>query len=169
MLTIKINCVLYRGLVTKKNQLHLEQKKTDGKFSNPCDNTTKSSTQLSPLFPRLIPDTLNFLFYLGFVSRTLTNHRTAREGGGYFINSFLQLPPALQTLRQKLGNYCRELISTNSQEPDWYRKPLVSERKSLTTKLRAQTLNSLSVFILFSNNRKKQKLIYKLHKAKTCD
>ena len=41
-----------------------------------------------------------FFFYLGFVSRTFTNHRTAREGGGYSINSSLPLPPASQALRR---------------------------------------------------------------------
>ena len=39
-----------------------------------------------------------FFFHLGFLSRTFTNHRTAREGGGYFFNSSLPLPPASQTL-----------------------------------------------------------------------
>ena len=31
----------------------------------------------------------NFFFYLGFVSRTFTNHRTASEGGGHSINYLL--------------------------------------------------------------------------------
>ena len=35
-------------------------------------------------------------FYLGFLSRTFT---TAGEGGGYFFDSSLPLPPASQTLR----------------------------------------------------------------------
>ena len=39
-----------------------------------------------------------FFFYLGFLSRAFTNHRTTREGGGYFFNSSLPLPPASQTL-----------------------------------------------------------------------
>ena len=34
-----------------------------------------------------------FFFYLGFLSRTFTNHRTAGEGGGHFFNSSLPLPP----------------------------------------------------------------------------
>ena len=33
-------------------------------------------------------------FYLGFLSRTFTNHRTAGEGGGHFFNSSLLLSPA---------------------------------------------------------------------------
>ena len=40
-----------------------------------------------------------FFFYVGFLSRTFTNHSTAGKGGGYFINSSLPLPPASQTLR----------------------------------------------------------------------
>ena len=37
-----------------------------------------------------------FFFYLGFLSRTFTNHRTAGEVGGHFFNSSLPLPPASQ-------------------------------------------------------------------------
>ena len=40
-----------------------------------------------------------FFFYLGFLSRPFTNHRTAGEGGGHFFNSSLPLLPASQTLR----------------------------------------------------------------------
>ena len=39
-----------------------------------------------------------FFFYLAFLSRTFTNHRTAGEGRGHFLNSSLPLPPASQTL-----------------------------------------------------------------------
>ena len=78
-----------------------------------------------------------FFFYVDFLSQTFTNHRTAGEGRGYFINSSLPLPPASQTLRHQPGDYCRELTSADSQQPESNRKPLVSERKSLTTKLRA--------------------------------
>ena len=41
-----------------------------------------------------------FFFYLGFLSWTFTNHRSAGEGGGHFFISSLPLPPASQTLRQ---------------------------------------------------------------------
>ena len=37
----------------------------------------------------------------------------------------------------KPGDYCRELTSAHSQQPDSNQEPLVSKRKSLTTKLRA--------------------------------
>ena len=78
-----------------------------------------------------------FFFYLGFVSRTFMNHRTAREEGGHSINSPLPLPPASQTLRHQPEDCCRELTSAHSQQPDSNREHLVSERKSLTTNLRA--------------------------------
>ena len=58
---------------------------------------TKETQHQQPyILPRPL---LFFLFYLGFLSRTFTNHRTAGEGGGHFFNSSLPLPPALQTLR----------------------------------------------------------------------
>ena len=78
-----------------------------------------------------------FFIYLGFLSRTFTNHRTAGEGEGHFFNFSLPLPPASQTLRQLMEDYCRELTSTHSRQPDSNRVPLVSERKPITTKLRA--------------------------------
>ena len=76
-------------------------------------------------------------FCLGFLSQTFAIHRTAVEGGSYFFKSFLPLPLPSQTLRHQPGDYCRELTSTHSQQPDSNREPLVSESKSLTTKLRA--------------------------------
>ena len=80
---------------------------------------------------------LYIFFYLGFLSRTFTIHETAGEGGGYLFNSSLPLPPASQTLRHQPGDYCRELTSAHSWQLDSNREPLVSERKSLITKLRA--------------------------------
>ena len=66
-----------------------------------------------------------------------TNHRTAGEEGGHFFNSSLPLPPAPQILRHQPGNYCRELTFAHRQLPDSNPEPLVSEHKSLTTKLHA--------------------------------
>ena len=43
-----------------------------------------------------------FFFYLGFLSRTFTIHRTAGEGGGYLFNSSLPLPPTSETLKADL-------------------------------------------------------------------
>ena len=78
-----------------------------------------------------------FFFYLGFLSQTFTIYRTAGEGGGYFCNSSLPLPPSSQTLRDQPGNCCRELTSAHSQQPDSNLEPLVSKHKSLTTKIHA--------------------------------
>ena len=78
-----------------------------------------------------------FFFYLGFVSRTFTIQRSAREGGGHSINSSLPLPSASRALRHWPGDCCGELTSAHSQQPGSNREPLVSERKSVTTKLRA--------------------------------
>ena len=72
-----------------------------------------------------------FFFYLGFLSRTSTNHRTAGEGGGYFFNSSLPLPPTSQTPRHQPSDYCRELTSAHSQQQDSNREPLVSRTKNL--------------------------------------
>ena len=80
-----------------------------------------------------------FFFCLGFPSQPFTNHRTAGEGGGHYFNSSLPLPSASHTLRCQLGDYCRELTSVHRQQSDPNREPLVSEPKSLTTKLRART------------------------------
>ena len=41
-----------------------------------------------------------FFFYLAFLSRLFTINRTAGEGGGYLLVSFLPLPTASQTPRQ---------------------------------------------------------------------
>ena len=81
-----------------------------------------------------------FFFYLGFVSRTFTMYRTAGD-------SLLPLPPASQTFRHQPGDYCRELTSIHSLQPDSNREPLVSERKSLTSKLRAQPLRYAQAFV----------------------
>ena len=70
-----------------------------------------------------------FFFYLGFLSRTFTNHRTAGEGGGHFFNS------SSQAVRHQPSDYCRELTSAYSQQPGSDREPLVPKRKLLTTKL----------------------------------
>ena len=58
-----------------------------------------------------------YFFYLGFLLRAYTNHRTAEEGGGRHFISSLPLPPASQTLRHWPGDYCRELTSAHSWQP----------------------------------------------------
>ena len=115
-------------------------------FSSKCDqirrkrriqsHLLKKSLMENVIFCTLLPKFF-FFFYLGFLSRTFANHSTAGEGGGHFFFSSLPLPPASQTLRHQLGDYCRQLTSAHSQQPDSNREPLFSERKSLATKLRA--------------------------------
>ena len=43
-----------------------------------------------------------FLFFLGFLSRTFTFHRTAGKGESYLCNSFVLLPPASRTRTENL-------------------------------------------------------------------
>ena len=86
-----------------------------------------------------------FFFYLGFPSQPFTNHKTAGERGGHFFNPSLPLPPASQTLGHYPGDYCRELTSVHRQQLESYSEPLISERKSLTTKLRTKKWNGLIV------------------------
>ena len=63
---------------------------------------------------------------MGFLTRTFTIHRTAGEGGGYFLNYSLPLPPVSQTYRQQLYDYCRELASTQGRK----KEKLISKRMS---------------------------------------
>ena len=93
----------------------------------------------SPLRIYSVNATNFFYIYMDFFSRTFTIHRTAGEKGGYLFNSSLRLPLASQTLRHQPDDYCRELTVAHSQQPDSNREPLVSECKSLTTKLCYQT------------------------------
>ena len=46
-----------------------------------------------------IKGSLFFFFYVDFLSGTFTNHRTAGEGEGYFINFSLLLPPTSRAPR----------------------------------------------------------------------
>ena len=95
--------------------------------------------QIQQLFG-LLHYILNILFfYLGFLLRTFTIHRTVGKGGGYFyfFKSSLPLLHASQTLRHQPGNYCRQLTSAHSQKLDSNQEPLDSEHKFLTTKLHA--------------------------------
>ena len=87
-------------------------------------------------------NTSNVFPHFFFFSISVFFHEHSRstrqqgKGGSYLFNSFLPLPPALQTLTHQLGDYCRELTSAHRQQPDLSQEPLVSERKLLTTKLR---------------------------------
>ena len=87
-----------------------------------------------------------FFFLSGFFFTNTHDSQESRGRGGFLFNSSLPLPHASKTLRYQLGDYCRELTSAQSQQPDSNREPLVSERKSLTTK--SLTTNPS---LLFSN------------------
>ena len=77
---------------------------------------------------------------MGFLSRPFTNHRTSGEGAGCFFNFSLAFLPASWILRYWPGDYCREVTSVHRCQSDSNQETLVSERKLLTTTLRA--LNS---------------------------
>ena len=109
-----------------------ERGNTDKLYYKACVHVRTFSGLLFPPFALNTERYGVFFFYLGFLSRTFTNRRTAEEGRRHFCNSSLPLPPASQTIR----HLCRKSTSANSQQPGSNREPLVSERKSLTTKLR---------------------------------
>ena len=111
----------------------------------------------------------NFFFFFpsGF---SFTNIHESQDCWGrrrrFFFNSLLLLPPASQTLRHQPGDNCRERTSADSKQPDSNREPLVSERKSLTTKLRTQLMGnlikiSISVLNLSTESAEKPR-VYKL-------
>ena len=78
-----------------------------------------------------------FFIYLGFLSQTFVIQRTASEGRDYFFNSSLPVPPALDRLSDITADSSLLHIKLYSN-----REPWVSERKPLTTKLRALTTYS---------------------------
>ena len=101
------------------------------------------------MFPQFI--TIAIFFFLSRFSFTnILESQDCREGGGYFFNSSLPLPPDSQTLRHQPGNYCRELTSAHSQQPYSNREPLVLECKSPTTQLRALELVLLLILFFMS-------------------
>ena len=53
----------------------------------------ESQVEIMMLVKKLKIKTINFFFYLGFLSRTLMNLRTAGEGGGHLFNSSLPFLP----------------------------------------------------------------------------
>ena len=83
------------------------------------------------------------------LSGTFTTHRTGMETVGYFSNSTLPLPPTSQTFRHWPGDYCRELISTHRLQPNSNQEPVVSEGKSLTSKLNALSYISFYIKLYF--------------------
>ena len=102
-----------------------------------------------------------FIFYVGFLSRGFTNHRTVGEGAGYFFNSSLTLPPVSQVPRHQPGDCCTGLTSAHSQQSDSNREPLVSKPKSLTTKLCAlkESWNS-ALYRTYSVEKRSSERVY---------
>ena len=76
------------------------------------------------------------IFFLSGFS--FTNIHSSQDGRGrrIFLTPFY-LFPVSQTLGHQPTDYCRELTSTHSLQPDSNREPLVSERKLLTSILHA--------------------------------
>ena len=97
------------------------------------------------IFEKSLP--LFFFFsYLGFVSQILTIDRTVGEGGGYLFNSSLPLPPGLQTIIHWPDVYWIKLTSVHSWQQDSNRKPLVSERKSVTIRVHKKQISQFTHF-----------------------
>ena len=78
-------------------------------------------------------------FYLGFISRALTI-RTAREGEAISLTPFYHFYPLDGHL-----DMSRAIAAESSPlSIEWSWEPLVSERKSLTTKLRTLEKKSMA-------------------------
>ena len=79
--------------------------------------------------------------------------RQQRSVEGYFLNFSLQLLPASQSLGYKPSDYCRELTSAHSYQPNSNREFSVSKRKSLTTRL---SFPMSYIFKIVTNNLTKK-------------
>ena len=79
-------------------------------------------------------------FYLGFISRALTTRSTAREGEAISLTPFYHFYPLDGHL-----DMSRAIAAESSPlSIEWSWEPLVSERKSLTTKLRTLEKKSMA-------------------------
>ena len=76
-----------------------------------------------------------YIFFRVFFFPNIHDSQDSSGREGYLFNCCPPLPPASRALGHKLGNYCSGFTSTHSWQADSNREPLVSERKSLTTKL----------------------------------
>ena len=91
-----------------------------------------------------------YLYFLsGFSFTNILESQDAGKGVGHFINSSLPLPLASQALSHQPDDYCRELTSAHSQQPESNQEPFVSERKSLTTNITLITLNQPCILRFF--------------------
>ena len=80
--------------------------------------------------------TIEFFFLSGFCFTNIHEPQNCKGRGRAFHQLLTTTSTCFTyTLRHQPGNYCRELTSGHSQQPDSKREPLVSECKSLTTKL----------------------------------
>ena len=87
-----------------------------------------------------------FVFFLsGFCFTNIHESQDCR-GRGDFFNSSLPVSPASRALRHQPGDCRGGLTPAHTQQPGLSQEPLISQRKSLTTKLRAPKLRAHSLF-----------------------
>ena len=91
---------------------------------------------------------LFFCFLSGFSFTVVPESQDCMEMEGHFFKSSLPLPPASQTLRNQVGDYCREFTTAHRQQPDSNRVPLhilnetyVIEKRSLKSFLSGKSYN----------------------------
>ena len=100
-LQVILNAVLakYKTLRVPTKSIHLEHGSVSPLTFPPVAHLrvySKCSWWLLSFYIGLVSSVRRFFFfYLGFLSRLFTNHRTAGEGRGHFFNSSLPLSPAL--------------------------------------------------------------------------
>ena len=115
------------------------------------------------IFPLLLE---NIISYVGFLSRTFTVHMTTGEGGEYFFMSSLPRPPTSQTLRHQPGDYCRELTTAYSQQPDlngnlWFQIQVTNHKATRPKKIQKSFI--LSFVISISCKIIDKRIIYTLN------
>ena len=84
------------------------------KIQDPDNSLAQDKLFLNYLARSQIEKKNYFFFYLGFLSQTFPNHRTAEEGGGHFFNSSLPLPPTSQAIGHWPRDCCKELTYAHS-------------------------------------------------------
>ena len=94
-----------------------------------------ANTKINSISSHAQAERLGFFFFLGFLSQTCTIHKTEWERRDYLFNFSVPLPPTSQALIHQSGNYCMELTSPHNQQLDSNPERLVSQCKSLTTRL----------------------------------
>ena len=100
-LQVILNAVLakFKTLRVPTKSIHLEHGSVSPLTFPPVAHQrvySKCSWWLLSFYIGLVSSVRRLLFfYLGFLSRLFTNHRTAGEGRGHFFNSSLPLSPAL--------------------------------------------------------------------------